>query len=135
MNRYRHVVILLLFFTIVTTTFVPVSAASSFSATESLIKNYSKSYSKLSVYYRNLVTGETYTYQPTKVRQAASTIKLPLVLYVYELAAKNKLNLNERLTYKKHHYYGGSGVIQNDRVGTTYTINDLVYKAITYSDT
>lgn len=134
MRRYRQLLTLLFIFSLVTATFVPVSAASSFSSTESLIKKYSKSYPKLSVYYRNLVTGETYTYQPTKVRQAASTIKLPLVLYVYELAAKNKLNLNERLTYKKHHYYGGSGVIQNDRVGTTYTISDLVYKAITYSD-
>ncbi len=92
MKNIRNLFTLLLILILCFASLVPVSAASMYPTAESLIKKYSKSYPKLSVYYRNLVTGETYTYQPTKVRQAASTIKLPLVLYVYELAAKNKLN-------------------------------------------
>ncbi|NHM30029.1 serine hydrolase [Neobacillus terrae] len=66
--------------------------------------------------------------------RAASTIKLPLVLQVMELASQGKLNLNEKLTYKRYHYNGGSGIIQKAKVGTQYTIRDLVRITVTYSD-
>ena len=108
--------------------------AKDFSTLEQTVKSSAKKYPQLALYYQNLVTGQTYSYQPTKVFSAASTIKLPLVLYVYELASQNKINLNEKLTYKSHHYYGGSGVIQKDKVGTKYTIKDLVKKSVVYSD-
>ena len=51
-----------------------------------------------------------------------------------ELADKKKLNLNQKLTYKSYHYVGGSGVIQYKKIGTKYTIKDLVKKAMIYSD-
>lgn len=59
---------------------------------------------------------------------------MPLALYVYKLAAENRINLEEKLTYKRHHYYGGSGVIQKAKVGTKYTIRDLVKKSMVHSD-
>ncbi|SOC36264.1 beta-lactamase family protein [Ureibacillus acetophenoni] len=65
---------------------------------------------------------------------AASTIKLPLVMYVIELVDQKKLDINETLTYNKRHYVGGSGVIKNEKVGTSYTIEDLIQKSIVYSD-
>ncbi len=91
-------------------------------------------YPHLSVYYHNLVTDQSYSYQSDQVVSAASTIKLPYVMYVYELAAKNEIDLNEELTYKSRHYYEGSGIIQHDKIGTTYTIKDLVEKSVVYSD-
>jgi hypothetical protein len=93
-----------------------------------------KSGGKVTLHYRDLTTGEEFSIQGDRAGKAASTIKLPLAMYVMELASQNKLNLNEKLTYKSHHYYGGSGVIQNQRVGTKYTIRDLVKKAMVHSD-
>ncbi|CEG29100.1 serine hydrolase [Bacillus sp. B-jedd] len=84
--------------------------------------------------YEDLVTGDTYTVGSALSGRAASTIKLPLAIYVMELASKGKLNLNQKLVYKKYHYYGGSGVIRYQKVGTSYTIRDLVQKAMVHSD-
>jgi hypothetical protein len=108
--------------------------AEGFSSLKEYINKASRTYPKISVYYEDLSTGETFSYQSKKMKPAASTIKLPLVLYIYDLVNQNKLDLNEKLTYQKYQYYGGSGVIQNDRVGTKYSIKDLVYKCVTYSD-
>ena len=110
------------------------SYATDFSTLDQTVKSASKKVPKLALYYQNLVTGQSYSYQSTNVFSAASTIKLPLVLYVYELASQNKINLHEKLTYKSHHYYEGSGVIQNDQIGTQYTIKELVEKSVVYSD-
>ncbi|CAM3955862.1 serine hydrolase [Mesobacillus thioparans] len=93
-----------------------------------------KSGGTVTLHYRDLTNGDEYKINSTSAKKAASTIKLPLALYVMELAAANKINLNQKLTYKSYHYYGGSGVIQYDRVGTKYTIRDLVKKAMVHSD-
>lgn len=112
----------------------PIGYAKDFQTLDQFVESSAKKYPQLSVYYQNLSTGYSYSYKTTNIHSAASTIKLPLALYVYELAANKKINLNEKLTYKSSHYYGGSGVIQYDKVGTKYTIKDLLKKAIVYSD-
>ncbi|WP_052342561.1 serine hydrolase [Bacillus sp. EB01] len=88
----------------------------------------------ISLQYQDLVTGDYYVLRNTTAGKAASTIKLPLAIYVMELASKGKLDLEQKLTYKSHHYNGGSGVIQYDKVGTKYTIRDLVKKSMVHSD-
>ncbi|QQZ09997.1 serine hydrolase [Heyndrickxia vini] len=99
------------------------------------LKQYiKKSGGDITLEYQDLTTGETFAINSKKSHRAASTIKLPLALYVMELADAKKINLNEKLTYKRYHYYGGSGVIQNDKIGTKYKIKDLVKKAMIYSD-
>ncbi|WNF22681.1 serine hydrolase [Mesobacillus jeotgali] len=99
------------------------------------LKQYiKKSGGTITLHYRDLTTGEEFKLNSTSARKAASTIKLPLALYVMELAAAKKINLNEKLTYKRHHYYGGSGVIQKQRFGTKYSIRDLVKKSMIHSD-
>jgi beta-lactamase class A len=88
----------------------------------------------ISLHYRDLSSGEEFKINSASAKRAASTIKLPLALYVMELASDKKINLNEKLIYKSHHYYGGSGVIQHQKVGTKHTIRDLVKKAMVHSD-
>lgn len=93
-----------------------------------------KSGGDITLEYRDLITGETFQINSTKSHAAASTIKLPLAMYVIELADAKKIDLNQKLTYRSSHYYEGSGVIQKDKVGTKYTMNDLIKKAMMYSD-
>ncbi|MBV7505704.1 class A beta-lactamase-related serine hydrolase [Bacillus sp. sid0103] len=99
-----------------------------------LNKYIKKSGGRVTLQYQDLVTGEMFQIKGRTSNRAASTIKLPLALYIMEQAAKGKINLNQKLKYKSYHYYGGSGVIQNQKVGTYYTIRDLVKKAMIYSD-
>lgn len=89
---------------------------------------------KITVHYQNLMNDVSYTLHSKKKVPAASTIKLPLALYVMKLAEQGEIDIKEKLTYKSHHYYEGSGIIQNDQIGTSYSIEDLVEKAMIYSD-
>ena len=89
---------------------------------------------KITLHYQNLMTDVSYALNSGKRVPAASTIKLPLALYVMKLADQGDINLNEKLTYKSHHYYEGSGIIQNDKIGTSYSIEDLIEKAMVHSD-
>lgn len=84
--------------------------------------------------YVDLETGEKYTRKSKKGYIAASTGKLPLAMYIMELADQGKIDLNKKLTYHSYFYIGGSGVIQYDRVGTKYTIQTLIKKSMKYSD-
>lgn len=103
-------------------------------ATDPILTYIKKQKGTISYQYINLKTNRKMGYKATNQYRAASTIKLPLVLYVYELASQNKVNLNEKLTYKSYHYNGGSGVIQNHRVGSKYTIRKLAEYAFVHSD-
>ncbi|NDI33265.1 serine hydrolase [Chengkuizengella sediminis] len=88
----------------------------------------------IAFYYENLVTGTSMSYQKEKVYAGASTIKLPLAVYIYQEAANGNLNLDQKLTYSIYHYYEGSGVIQFQPFGTQYTIRELVKKMVVHSD-
>lgn len=89
---------------------------------------------EVAFYYENLVTGDKLMYNENKIFPAASTIKLPLVVYVYQLAAQEKLNLDQKMTYTSGFYYEGTGVIRYEKVGSQYTLRDLVKKSLVHSD-
>jgi beta-lactamase class A len=89
---------------------------------------------KITLHYLNLESEISFNISSGKKVPAASRIKLPLAIYVMTLVDKGEMDLTEKLSYKSHHYYGGSGVIQNDKIGSSYSIEDLVEKALVYSD-
>jgi beta-lactamase class A len=65
---------------------------------------------------------------------AASTKKVPINLYLYQLITEKKINPNEKMTYTKADYEGGTGIIQYKKYGTKYTIRELSRLSIVYSD-
>ncbi|MCL4439193.1 MAG: class A beta-lactamase-related serine hydrolase, partial [Firmicutes bacterium] len=87
-----------------------------------------------SVYVQDLSTGQTLDMGADQVYDAASTIKMPLVLYLYELAAQGKVDLNTRLTYTPQYYEQGSGIIQGQPFGSQYSLQELARLAIENSD-
>lgn len=103
-------------------------------AKEDILKVAKSPKGEVAFYYENLVTSEKIMSNEHKVFPAASTIKLPLVVYVYRLAAEGRISLDEKLTYTKGFYYEGTGVIRYEKVGTQYTIRDLVKKSLVHSD-
>ncbi|WP_026692816.1 serine hydrolase [Peribacillus kribbensis] len=131
----KIIIILALFFVTILQPIQPKAAETlQSSMTKDINKYLGKNRSLVTLKYRNLATGETLSISSSKTARAASTIKLPLALYIVELADQHKINLSEKLTYQKRHYYGGSGVIQKAKVGTRYTIKDLLQKAMVHSD-
>ncbi len=82
----------------------------------------------LSVYYKDLETGYTLTYDAGRNYQAASVIKAPYVKWLLT----QDVDGTEQLTLKEKK--GGSSYIDEKPIGTTFSVNDLMGYAIRYSD-
>ncbi|MFO7171576.1 MAG: serine hydrolase [Bacillota bacterium] len=82
----------------------------------------------------DLQTGRRVVVGGDQVFHPASTIKVPLVMYLYDLAAAGKIDLEERLTYLPEDHEGGTGILQSRGPGGRYTLRELADYAIRYSD-
>jgi beta-lactamase class A len=65
---------------------------------------------------------------------SASTIKLPIMLALFQDIDEGKVRLDERLTIKPELIASGSGSIQYEKPGREYTILEIVTKMIAISD-
>jgi beta-lactamase class A len=65
---------------------------------------------------------------------AASTIKLPIMLALFQDIDAGKVRLDERLTIKPELIASGSGSIQYEKPGREYTMLEIVTKMIAISD-
>lgn len=84
--------------------------------------------------YYDLFSGFTVEYNADKPIFTASTIKAPAMIYIYEMASQGKIDLNEELVYTSSFYRGGSGVLKNKPVNTSYTVEELLQYTIYESD-
>ena len=84
--------------------------------------------------YKDIFTGFTVSYNENGKVFAASTIKAPVNIYLYEQASKGNVNLDDKLTYTANYYNNGTGVLKNKTVNTNYTIRELSSYAIRNSD-
>lgn len=94
--------------------------------------NSSKNY--FSFLYKDIYTDFTVSYNENQPIFTASTIKAPAMIYLYELASKNEINLDEKLTYTLEFYSLGSGVLKDKEPGSEYTVKQLIEYAIHDSD-
>lgn len=88
----------------------------------------------ISVFYKDLNSSYTYTYNSEQKYFIASLIKAPYCMYIYDLASQGKCDLNKRYTYAVRHKAQGTGKIQDMSVGTSFTLEELIGYAIKYSD-
>lgn len=86
------------------------------------------------IVYDDAQGGVLYSTNADQVFPAASLIKLPIVLAVYDLAQTGQVNLDERLTLQESDKVGGSGQLQNEATGNTYSIRELCNYMLRYSD-
>lgn len=84
--------------------------------------------------YKDLYTGFSLAYNSNQPIYAASTIKAPEAIYIYEQAEKGNANLNDTLTYTSNYYSNGTGILKNTKFNVNYTIRDLVGYSIIHSD-
>jgi len=96
-----------------------------------LINNYNKT---CSLYMVNLEDYATFGYNSDTYISTASTIKCPFAFYCYKEIEKGNYSLDDTLLYKSGYCSEGTGVLKDNGSGTYYTVRDLLYYMIHYSD-
>lgn len=88
------------------------------------------------VYFKDLASGEEFGVNERVPIPPASTIKLPVVLYLYEQVATGKLDWRDRVRYRKStDYQDGAGDLQfTARDGDTYSLRCLATISMVISD-
>ena len=88
----------------------------------------------VSVYYKSLTEGDTYSYAANTEYYIASVVKAPYALYAYQLADAGALDLSQEYTFQSRHWQGGSKYFQRKDIGKKYTMGQLLEYTIRYSD-
>ena len=87
----------------------------------------------LAVYFKNLTTGFTYTYNPDGVFFGASLSKIKHAMYVYTLAERGLVNMYTVHTFTAADFWGGTGILRFEPAGTRLTTRELLGHSIIYS--
>lgn len=82
----------------------------------------------------DLNTGYDTGFNARKSMPAASTIKLPVMVAVFEQLATGRFDLNRRVTLEPQDKDAGSGDLCDAPDGSTYSVSELVDKMIDVSD-
>lgn len=91
---------------------------------------------RFGIYFKDLTSGQEWGMDADRPFPAASTVKVPIALYVNELVAQGRLKWTDRVRYEQAiDYAGGAGVLQHDGMdGATYSLRVLTNLLITISD-
>lgn len=87
-----------------------------------------------SFYVVDIETNMTFGYNPTAVFPTASTVKAPFCLYALKEIENGNGSLEEVKVYESRFMRGGSGVMQFETTGTVYTMEQLIFNTINWSD-
>lgn len=94
-------------------------------------------YRSLSIYFEDLTSGYTYSYNADQKYFIASLIKAPYCMYLYTLAEEGECDLNERITVEYRHVQAGTGAIAKkspSQFPFEMTVRELMREAIRSSD-
>ena len=88
------------------------------------------------IYFKDLISGAAFGINEWEVFPAASTIKVPLVLYLNELVAAGRLDWQDKVVYASElDWQGGAGALQFfAQDGYKYSLRVLANLTITISD-
>ncbi|MEW6275245.1 MAG: serine hydrolase [Bacillota bacterium] len=88
------------------------------------------------IYFQDLGSGKSFGLNEDKPMVAASTVKLPMALYLNTLAVEGKLDWNTRVAYQQTtDYEGGNGILRYiAREGDRYSLRTLHTLMLTLSD-
>ncbi len=89
---------------------------------------------KTSFYFENLITGASSSYQSELPMMAASIIKIPIMIALFDQAEKGKLHLLERYVLKEEDKKPSCGALNVLHNGLELTLEDLCSLMIILSD-
>lgn len=86
------------------------------------------------VYVDPLEEGKNYGLNEQNVFPAASLMKLPVMLLLYQEAEAGRINLEEKYQLQEKDKVGGAGILQSKPAGSSYTYRQLSEDMGYYSD-
>ncbi len=86
------------------------------------------------LFFIDLETGNYVDYNGEKAFSAASTIKFPILIALFQEIDAGRVKLNETLTMRRDLVTGGSGTMQYRAPGTKFSLLETATKMITISD-
>ena len=89
---------------------------------------------QIAISYYNFQEKETYALNEDWVMNAASTTKVATAMLFSDLIWQGVLDWDSELPYSDSYYEEGEGAVTNSEKRATYTIEELVYEMLTYSD-
>ncbi len=102
---------------------------------ETLNKRLNNQTFACAMYYIDLPTGLTISYNDDRQFAAASLIKAPYLMYILDMIAAGELSLDDVHTYRRaYHYIGGTGQIRYMEDGTQLTLRQIIEYIVYDSD-
>lgn len=92
------------------------------------------SYLQPGMFFLDLDTGNYLDLNGEKIFPAASTIKFPILVALFEEVDAGRIKLNETLVMRRDLMTGGSGTLRYKRPGTKLSVLETATKMITISD-
>lgn len=86
------------------------------------------------LYVNELKTGKSFGINEEVSFPAASTVKVPLLMAVYEDIEASKISKEQTMTYTSGDYEEGTGSIQYTSFGTRWTVSELAKRMMKQSD-
>lgn len=86
------------------------------------------------IHFISLTNNQSFGINDSDPITAASTTKVPINLYLYNLKALGEINFETRIEYTPEDYEEGTGSIQYGEYGTQYSIQELSRLSIEESD-
>lgn len=113
-----------------------VSLNKEISKLDSQVKNLMARYSSLDpgLFFVDLETGNYLDYNGEKSFAAASTIKYPILIALFQEIDAGRVKLNESLVMRRDLITGGAGTMQYSRPGTRFSLLETATKMMTISD-
>jgi beta-lactamase class A len=86
------------------------------------------------IYVKSLQTGETIAVDADRQMETMSTIKIPLMIEVFEQIKAGRFKLTDKYTFVEKDSEPGTGTIQRLDYGAVMTVKDLITMMIIVSD-
>ena len=102
--------------------------------TEELTRHAERHKGHVAIFLKDLKSGRTWTYHPDDLFPAASLIKVPVMICVFDKIHEGQLALSDSLTLRRHNRVGGSGSLKWRPDGTKLTVRELLQHMISESD-
>ncbi len=111
------------------------ASAKSLYSLEEAIRNFlGNEVGKVGLVYYDISSGNTISINENKTFNAASTIKVPLAMIIYDQVGKGARKETDTLKFSEKNREGGTGILQDNNLSVPITISTLVEDALRFSD-
>jgi len=104
------------------------------SVKENIVEQMKSFSGKIGFYYKNLVTGDTLRFQDDMLLQAASVIKIPILIEAFSRLELGEINKTDTFTINKEDKLPSCGALNYMHDGLKVTLEDLYTLMIILSD-